>query len=169
MTTERLEISVEGVPVEIVRKRIKNVHLAVHPPDGRVRLSVPLHIDDEAARMAVVTRLPWIRRKQREVIDQARESEREMVSGESHYVDGRRYRLEVVKTDDAAGVQLVGTRTLQLKVPSHSSSAERLAQLERWYRRRLRARASALIERWSRQLEVRVEDWRIRKMRTGML
>jgi len=166
MTTERLEISVEGVPVEIVRKRIKNVHLAVHPPDGRVRLSVPLHIDDEAARMAVVTRLPWIRRKQREIIDQARETEREMVSGESHYVDGRRHRLEVVKTEGPTGVKLVGTRTLQLKVHSQSSSAERLAQLERWYRRRLRTRASALIERWSRQLEVRVEDWRIRKMRT---
>lgn len=166
MTTERHEISVEGVPVEIVRKRIKNIHLAVHPPEGRVRLSVPLHIDDEAARMAVVTRLPWIRRKCESVRAQARQSARDFVSGESHYFQGRRYRLEVVETGGPAGAKVIGVSKIRMSVPADSTPASRERVLDHWYRRELRERVPVLIDSWSSRLNVTVEDWRIKRMKT---
>lgn len=166
MTTESHEITVEGIPVEVVRKRIKNLHLAVYPPDGRVRVAVPRHLDDEAARMAVVTRLPWVRRKQTAVIEQAREAEREMVSGESHYVGGQRYRLEVIEADAAPEVQLRGTKTLSLQVRPGTDRAGRQAVLDRWYRGRLHERIPDLISHWSAKLGVEVPEWRVKRMKT---
>lgn len=77
-------IEVSGIPVEIVRKRIKNLHLAVYPPNGRVRVAVPLHIGDETVRLAVISRLGWIRKQQSALWQQDRQSQREMVTGESH-------------------------------------------------------------------------------------
>ena len=88
-------IEVQGTPVEVVRKDIKNLHVGVYPPGGRVRVAAPLHLDDDALRMAVISRLGWIRRKQSEFEQQDRQSQREFVSGESHYFEGRRYRLDV--------------------------------------------------------------------------
>src|SRR5207249_6700943 len=97
MNTEKCKITVNGVPVEIVRKGIKNLHLGVYPPHGRVRVAVPLRVSDDAVRLAVVGKLGWIKR-QREIFDaQPRQSEREMVSGESHYLLGQRYRLNVIE------------------------------------------------------------------------
>ena len=95
-------IEVRGIPVEIVRKEIKNLHVGVYPPSGRVRVAVPLRLDDEAVRLAVISRLGWIRRKQAEFEGQIRQSQREFVTGESHYFEGRRYRLDVIEPRRAA-------------------------------------------------------------------
>lgn len=81
-------ISVRGLMVEVVRKNIKNLHLGVYPPHGRVRVAAPLGVNDDAVRMAVVTRLGWIKRQQHRFQTQPRQSKRQMVSGESHYVLG---------------------------------------------------------------------------------
>ncbi len=159
-------LMVEGIEVEVVRKAIKNLHLAVHPPDGRVRIAVPRHIDDTAARLAVVTRLPWVRRKQASVIEQARESRREMVSGESHYVGGSRYRLEVVEADAPPSVSIKGNRTLRLQVRPGADRDARQTVLDRWYRDRLRAAVAPMVEHWSPRLGVEVADWRIKRMKT---
>ena len=99
MSTERRQIEVSGIVIEIVRKDIKNLHLDVYPPNGRVRVAVPLHLDDEAVRLAVVARLGWIRRHQERFAAQERQSQRAMVTGESHYVLGQRYRLHVIEHD----------------------------------------------------------------------
>lgn len=107
MTTERRHIHVSGIPVEIVRKDIKNLHLGVYPPSGRVRVAAPLRLDDEAVRLAVVSRLGWIRRQQTVFEQQDRQSEREMLTGESHYFQGRRYRLNVVEHDAPPSVACV--------------------------------------------------------------
>ena len=93
MTTERQRIEVRGIRVEVVRKDIKNLHVGVYPPHGRVRVAAPQRLDDEAVRLAVISRLGWIRRQQAGFEEQDRQSEREMVTGESHYFQGRRYRL----------------------------------------------------------------------------
>ncbi|MCK7580579.1 MAG: M48 family metallopeptidase [Chromatiales bacterium] len=86
------------MPVEVVRKDIKNLHLGVYPPNGRVRVAAPLVVSDEAVRLAVIGKLGWIKRQQARFADQPRQSQREMVNGESHYFLGRRYRLRVVES-----------------------------------------------------------------------
>lgn len=166
MTTEIRRIDVNGIPVEVVRKKIKNIHLAVYPPDGRVRIAVPAHIDDDAARLAVVERLSWVQRRQRAVIEQARETEREMVSGESHYVGGSRYRLEVVEMDEPPEVAIRGNKTLFLQVRPGTDRAGRKAILDRWYRQRLRERIPKLTAKWAPKLGVEVVEWGIKRMRT---
>lgn len=166
MTIESGRFVVEGIEVEVVRKPIKNLHLAVYPPDGRVRIAVPNHIDDTAARMAVVTRLPWVRRKQASVIEQARESHREMVSGESHYVGGQRYRLEVVEKDAASQVSITGNKTLRLQVRHGADLNNRRSVLDGWYRELLHTKVPALIDAWSPKVGVDVAEYRIKRMKT---
>src|SRR5688500_2650091 len=99
MSIETSQITVGGVRVSIVRKAIKNLHLGVYPPQGRVRVASPLAVSDEAVRLAVIRKLSWIKRQQAAFDAQPRQSEREMVRGESHYFLGRRYRLRVVEHD----------------------------------------------------------------------
>lgn len=154
------------MPVDVVRKDIKNVHLAVYPPSGRVRIAAPRRLSDDAIRLAVVTRLGWIRRQQRVYAAQERQSERDMVSGESHYVEGRRYRLKVIESDGRPQVCIRGTRTLELRIASGSSRDLRARTLDRWYRARLRQEIQELIAKWQPIVGVRVSTWGIRKMRT---
>ena len=98
MTTElRDDMEVAGISVEVRRKNIKHLHIGVYPPDGRVRVSAPMRFDAEAIRQALVSRLGWIRRKRKSFESQPRQSAREMVTGESHYLQGKRYRLDVVE------------------------------------------------------------------------
>lgn len=114
MSTSQSTIEVRGIEVEVVRKPIKNLHLSVHPPDGRVRVSAPRSIDDDAVRLAVISRLAWIRRHRVALAEQPRQSEREMVSGESHYFLGRRYRLHVLEHRGPNRVNLKGNSELEL-------------------------------------------------------
>jgi predicted metal-dependent hydrolase len=116
VSISRNTIEVSGIPVEVVRKPIKNMHLGVYPPDGRVRVAVPLRIDDEAVRLAVISKLAWIRRHQKAFADQPRQSQREMISGESHYFLGRRYRLHLLEHDGPARVTRTDSRTLTMHV-----------------------------------------------------
>ncbi len=104
MTTETQRITVSGIEVEVVRKDIKNLHLGVYPPHGRVRVAAPLVVSDEAVRLAVIDKLGWIRRQKAKFAEQPRQSQREMVNGESHYFLGRRYRLRVHEQDAPARV-----------------------------------------------------------------
>src|SRR5690606_17570724 len=114
VSTKRQTIEVAGISVEVIRKEIKNLHLGVYPPNGRVRVASPRHFSDETVRVAVITRLPWIRRKQSEFSQQERQSHREMVTGESHYFFGRRYRLDVIEHEGPPTIRLRGDRTLEL-------------------------------------------------------
>ena len=166
MTTETSIATVQGVRVAVVRKPIKNLHLGVYPPDGRVRLAVPIGLSDNAARAAVAGRLPWIRRQQSRFKEQARESARDMVSGESLWFEGRRYRLRVVESPGRSGVAIRNRTTIELRCPPGSTRDERVAILERWYRARLRKSVPAVLERWAPTLGVDVSDWRIRRMKT---
>src|SRR5262245_60369926 len=95
VSTNRQQIEIGGLTVEVVRKEIKHLHVGVYPPEGRIRVASPRRLDNKAVRLAVVSRLGWIRRKQKEFARQNRQSHREMVTGESHYFQGRRYLLNV--------------------------------------------------------------------------
>ena len=107
-------LDVRGTPVEVVRKDIKNLHVGVYPPNGRVRVAAPLHLDQDAVRLAVISRLGWIRREQAKFEQQERQSQREFVTGESHYFEGRRYLLDVTKSDSPPAVRLLNNTTIEL-------------------------------------------------------
>lgn len=166
MTTSHYRIAVGGIPVEIVRKEIKNLHVGVYPPAGRVRIAAPVQLEDEAVRLAVVSRLGWIRRKQKAFAEQERQSCREMVSGESHYVQGRRCVLRVIEEAGSPCVHLAGRAVLELRVRPGTDRQDRDAILQRWYRQQLRISAAPLAEKWALRAGVEVPEVRIRKLKT---
>jgi predicted metal-dependent hydrolase len=166
VTTESSELVVSGIPVQVVRKSIKNLHLATYPPDGRVRIAVPLHVDDEAVRLAIASKLGWIRAQQASYAKQVRQSCREMVTGESHYVEGTRYRLRVIEETGKQGARIRGGNRIELTVRPGSTAAQRMDVLNRWHRERLRAGIPKIIEKWEPSVGVTVAEWGIKKMRT---
>jgi predicted metal-dependent hydrolase len=166
MVTERHELHVRDLRVEVVRKAIKNLHLGVYPPNGRVRVAAPLAVSDEAVRLAVIGRLAWIRRQQARFHAQPRHSRREMVSGESHWFMGRRYRLILTEQDGRPAVALRGNAYLEMRVPPGSTAEEREEVLHRWYRARLRVLIPPLVQKWQLVLGVEASGWGIRRMKT---
>lgn len=157
---------VGGLPIQIVRKRITNLHLGVYPPNGRIRVAVPIAVSDEAVRLAVVGKLGWINRQWERFADQPRQSRRELVSGETHYFLGRRYRLRVIEHPGPGHIVLRSRTTLELLVRAGSDANAREHLLQRWYRDRLRELIPPLLAKWEQILEVHAADWRIRKMKT---
>jgi predicted metal-dependent hydrolase len=166
MNTEPHIIRVSGVQVHVVRKDIKNLHLGVYPPHGRVRVAAPLAVSDDSVRLAVIGKLGWIRRKQAGFHGQSRQSRREMVTGESHYVWGRRYRLDLTECADKPCVRLRNNRILDLRVRLGTTRLGREAILYRWYRQLLRDEIPRLILKWEPAIKVNVADWGIKKMKT---
>ena len=166
MSTESFEIRVRGLTVQVVRKDIKNLHLGVYPPNGRVRVAAPLRISNEAVRLAVIGKLGWIRRQQAGFKGQARQSDREMVSGESHYYLGRRYRLRLSEHNGPSRVFLPNRSTLELQVRKGSSAPKREQILWRWYRERLRELVPPLLAKWEPILGVHAAGFGIRRMKT---
>jgi predicted metal-dependent hydrolase len=166
MTTEKYHISVSGLKVEVVRKPIKNLHLGVYPPHGRVRVAVPFAVTNDSVRLAVISKLGWIKRQKARFEKQARQSQREMVSGESHYFLGTRFRLNLLKFDAASKVVLRHNSILDLHVRPRTSAEKREQALQRWYREQLRVLVPPLLEKWQPVLGVQVAQWRIKKMKT---
>ncbi len=166
MSTEQGKLTVQGLGIEVVRKDIKNLHLGVYPPNGRVRVAAPLRISDAAVRLAVVAKLGWIKRQREKFGAQPRESKREMVSGESHYFLGRRYRLRVVKGPGPSAVRRLGRAFIEMHVADGATREERERVLHRWYRQRLRELARPMIEKWQVSLGVEVRSWGIKRMKT---
>ncbi|MEQ1629895.1 MAG: SprT family zinc-dependent metalloprotease [Gallionella sp.] len=166
MTTDIHQIKVSGLTVDVVRKDIKNLHLAVYPPIGRVRVAAPLRVNDEAVRLAVISRLAWIKRQRTKFTNQARQSEREYVSGESHYFQGQRYRLNVINQAGAPRVVIRNKSTLDLYVREGSERAQRETVLMEWYRHHLKALVPDLIAKWELVISVKVADWRVKQMKT---
>lgn len=160
-------IAVAGLSVELVRKPIKNLHIGVYPPEGRVRVAAPPSLSEDAIRVAIVTRLGWIKKKQREFAGQAREPERQYVSGETHYVLGKPLRLQV-KPSALRGCKITqdGPDRLLMEAPHGATVAQKSQWLSGWYREALKDRASPRIEKWSGKLGVTIPRWGVRVMRT---
>lgn len=162
----RSTLTVSGIRVEVVRKDIKNIHLGVLPPNGRVRISVPMHIDNDAARLAVVDKLSWVKKQIAGFERQPRLSEQQAVSGESWYVFGERFRLRVVTTSGKSEVQRPTKSRLELHVPGGCNEEIRLTVLERWYRDQLRTAAEPIISLWEGKIGVKTNFWGIKRMKT---
>ena len=159
------QIVVNDIPVDVVRKKIKNLHLAVYPPEGRVRVAAPLQVNDEAVRLAIISRLGWIRRQQSKFIGQGRQSVREYLSGESHYFQGRRYRLSVVYRDAPPYVK-VSKNNLILHARTGSDKTQREVVLQEWYREQLKEQIPALVAQWEKIVGVTIAEWGVKRMKT---
>lgn len=166
MNIKKRYINIRGINVEIDRRDIKNLHIGVYPPGGRVRAATPLHMDDEAVRLAVVSRLPWIKKQQESFKHQERQSKREMISGESHYFKGKRYRLDVVETTGKQEVKIINNNTMQMKIRHGADSDKKLALLQRWYRQQLRNVINEFRTKWEKKLEVQISEIGIKIMKT---
>jgi predicted metal-dependent hydrolase len=166
MSIEGHQITVGGLDVEVVRKPIKNLHLGVYPPNGRIRVAAPVGVSDEAVRLAVVTRMGWIKRQQSKFVTQPRQTERSYVSGESHFFFGQRYRLNVIYGAPAGRVCVRNSRTLDMNVRTGSETATRERVFLNWYRSEMRTRAAPLIAAWAEAFEIDPPQWGIKKMKT---
>lgn len=159
-------ISVSGINVEVIRKDIKNLHIGVYPPEDRVRVAAPLLIDDDAVRLAVISKLAWIKRQKNHFQEHPRLSKREYVPRESHYFLGRRYLLNLKEQPGKARVEIRRTNQLDLFVPRGADAAQRERVLLTWYRRELKARIPNLIEKWQAVIGVQIAEWGVKRMKT---
>lgn len=165
MNTEIADIG--GINVEIVRKRIKNLHIGCYPPEGRVRVAAPEHVSADAIRLAVLTRMSWIKRKQAQFLGQERQAPRRYISGETHFVFGRAMRLEVRHWDKKNHrISREGNDRLRVDVPVDSTPEQLRLWLEAWMKRALRRLAATRIQAWSARMGVSPRKWGIRSMRT---
>lgn len=158
-------LDIGGVPIDVIFKDIKNVHLSVYPPTGRVRISAPHRMSIENIRLFAITKIGWIKRHQGKIVKQAREAPRDYLERESHYVWGRRYLL-TIKEEGTKPVVALGNRALELIVPEGTSVGERGEALNAWYRAELRARAAPLLAKWARLLDVDFRGFYIQRMKT---
>ncbi len=159
-------IIVNDIEVQIVRKPIKNLHIGVYPPNGRVRAAVPLHITDDNVRLAIISKLSWIKKQQAGFKAQVRQSQREMVTGESHYVWGKRYLLDVVERTGKHEIVIKSNKRLTLFVNPNTTRANRELALNEWNRAALKQRIPELISKWEPIIGVQVTDWGVKKMKT---
>lgn len=158
-------IDLGGIPVEVIQKDIKNIHLSVYPPAGRVRISAPRRMNLDAIRAYAISKLGWIKRHQQRIQAQARETPREYLDRESHYVWGTRYLLETVAADGQARVELRHSALL-LHLRPGASEARKMALLAEWYRGLIRSAAPELIAKWQPRMGVQVSQVFVQRMKT---
>ena len=158
-------ITIGELAIEVLRKDIKHVHLSVHPPDGRVTLSAPAGTRPEAMRAFAVTKLGWIREQQRRLAEQARETDRQFIERESHYLWGRRYLMTVEHRAAKPSVRL-DHRRITLIVRPGSDAVKRAAVIHDWHKRLLHQAVPVLIDKWAGRLQVTVRGYFLQRMKT---
>ena len=167
MGHERYRIEVGGVSVDVMRKDVRHARLSVYPPDGHVKASVPRHFEEAAVREMILSRLDWIRRKQVFFARRPLRSKQRLVTGETHYYLGRRYRLRVLEGDNTrAGVVLANEDTMELRVRPETDLPGRQAVLVEWYRRQLKSLLPGMVAQWQPVIGVEVAECRVRRMKT---
>jgi predicted metal-dependent hydrolase len=159
------QLNLGEISVDVVFKDIKNVHLSVYPPTGRVRISAPRRMKLSTIRVYAISKLNWIKRQQLKLQAQERETPREYLNRESHYLWGKRYLLEVVPTDAAPEVELSHNKML-LKVRSATHEAKKGDAVAEFYRKQIKAVAPTLIEKWGRTMDVNVAKLHVQQMKT---
>ena len=159
------QIALGDILVDVVKKDIKNIHLSVYPPSGKVRLSAPLRMENDTIRVFALSKLGWIRQQQKKLCEQERETPREYLDRESHYFWGKRYLLKIVEREAVPTVEWTHHEIL-LQVRPGSSDAKKQEVLEEWYREALKAAVLSLIAKWEPSLGVKVEKFFVQSMKT---
>lgn len=158
-------VQIGSLSLQLNRKAIKNLHISVLPPDGRIRVSAPKQMTETAIRMAVISRIPWIKKQQREFSGQPRQSNRQMVSGECHYFWGKRHRLNLIERVGRHEVKVSGSR-IHLFVNPGTSIENRALVLTEFYRAQLKDQIVKLINHWQSHMGIEIVDWSVKKMKT---
>jgi hypothetical protein len=161
--TELIELG--DMTIHVTRKAIKNVHLAVHPPDGKVTLTAPKETRLEVARAYAISKLGWIRQQQEQLRSQARETPRAYVERESHYLWGRRYLLTVIEQETKPHVSMDHKR-ITLSIRPGSDQAKRAEVIQEWHRSLLHEFIPPLIKKWEPKLGVQVTAYFLQRMKT---
>lgn len=159
-------IIIGDIQIDVIQKSIKNLHLSVHPPDGKVRIAAPKMMNEEAIRIFAITKLSWIKKQRAKYHAQERQSEREFVSGESHYFQGARYLLNVISTNKRQRVEIRNNHQIDLYVREDSDVNHREKVMSEWYRSQLKSQIPGLIEKWEKVIGVKVESWGVKLMKT---
>ena len=159
------QLKLGDIAVDVVFKDIKHVHLSVHPPTGRVRISAPLRMSTDTIRAFAISKLDWIKKQQRKLQGQERETPRGYLNRESHYVLGQRYLLRVIECDGAPSIELTHDEMF-LRIRPGADSKKAQAVVEEWYREQIGAAVSPLIAEWEPVMGVKVARFFVRHMKT---
>lgn len=160
-----MQIEISNIPVEVIRKNIKNLHLSVLPPDGKVRVSSPMNLSDESISIFVRTKLSWIKEQQEKFQTQPRQSERQYISGETLYVFGKQYFLKVEYSYKCNSLILSGD-TAVLTVRKESTVKQRENFVNEWYREMLKEKISAYLPKWQQTTGLICDSWQTKYMTT---
>lgn len=159
-------IEVADIEIEIERKAIKNLHLAVYPPDARVHISMPDYLTDDDARNFVLQKLDWLRIQIEEVLAQPRQTKRQFVSGESHYLFGQRYQLIVEELPHYVNKMELKGNTLYMFLKPGTSIETRAELMRTWYRFHLKKELESMLQYWANKLEETPFKWQVKQMKT---
>ena len=159
------QIKLGDIVADVVLKNIKNVHLSVYPPAGKVRISAPARMSLDTIRIFAISKLGWIKQQQKKLRDQERETPREYLNRESHYVWGRRYLLTVAEADQPPTVELQH-RKMVLQVRPGTDETKKQTIVEDWYREQLKNSVPPLIAKWEPLMGVKVNRFFVQRMKT---
>ena len=159
------QIQLGDIAVDVVLKDIKNLHLSVYPPEGKVRIAAPDRMNLDTIRVYAISKLDWIKSQQAKIRAQEREAPREYLTRESHYYQGKRYLLKVIEQEAVPKVVLRHS-TLELHVRPNTPAHKRKIILDEWYRERLKEKAPALVSKWEKKINVQANEVAVKKMKT---
>jgi predicted metal-dependent hydrolase len=163
MPTQKINIG--GISVDVEFKDIKNVHLSVYPPTGRVRIAAPARMSIDTIRLYAIAKLGWIKKQQKKLQEQQRETPREYLDRESHYVWGRRYLLKVQEADQTPSVELKHNQMVMTVRPD-AGKEKKEDVVASWYREQLRLAMSPLIAKWEALMGVKSSRIFVQRMKT---
>jgi len=166
MSIKEAQIQVLDLTIDVVKKDIKNMHLAVYPPTGRIRLASPKDVKDEAIRLFAISKIRWIKKHQKNFYEQLREAPREYITGESHYFDGKRYLLNVIERYGKHELKIKNKSYLELYVSPKATIEAKEKVFNEWYRMHLKELVPDIIRTWEEKTGLNCEHWDIKKMRT---
>jgi len=166
MSTNQSLIQIGEVEAVVLYKPVKNLHLNVLPPAGKVRVTAPQNMNDDAIRIFLATRIAWIKKMQAKFQVQERQTPREYVSGETHYFFGNKYRLDIIELDTKPKITLVGKTKLLFSIKPKTNTLKREQIMQEWYRKELNRFLEKAIVKWENKIGVKTNTWGIRRMKT---
>lgn len=166
MSIKEEQINILDLTIDVVKKDIKNMHLSVYPPTGRVRIAAPKDLKDEAIRLYAIGKIRWIKKHQKSFYEQLRETPREYITGESHYFDGKRYLLKVIERHGKHEIKIKNKTYLELYVNPNTTKVAKEKVFNEWYRNHLKTVVPEIIDFWEQKIGQKCESWNVKKMRT---
>lgn len=167
MGIEVFTMNVLDLEIDVIRKDIKHLHLSVYPPNGRVRIASPKDVNEETIRLFAINKLKWIRKNRKKQINQIRQTPREYIAGESHWVLGKRYLLKIEYITSGKHELLIENKKfLLLKIRKETSTESRAKVFETFFRQQLKELVPEFIEKWAQKLGVQCDEFSILKMAT---